>query len=68
MWSGEVPEDWWTGNVIHDFKKGKEEGPGNYKLVSCFSFHGKVMEQILLEITSKHIKDKKWWWVISMAL
>lgn len=57
-WSGEVPEDWWKANIIPIFKKGKEEGPENYRLVSCFSVRGKVMEQILLEIISKHFKTR----------
>ena len=33
--------------------------PGNYKLVSLPLIPGKVMEQLILETISKHMKDKK---------
>ncbi|GAB0209103.1 mitochondrial enolase superfamily member 1 [Grus japonensis] len=40
-------------------EKGKKEDPGNYRLVSLTLIAGKVTEQIILETTSRHMKDKK---------
>ncbi|KFV76616.1 hypothetical protein N308_07432, partial [Struthio camelus australis] len=57
--SGEVPEDWKKANVTPVFKKGKKEEPGNYRPVSLTSIPGKVMEQLLLEVLTKHLEDKK---------
>ncbi|KFV80740.1 RNA-directed DNA polymerase from mobile element jockey, partial [Struthio camelus australis] len=57
--SGEVPEDWKKTNVTPVFKKGKKEEPGNYRPVSLTSIPGKVMEQLLLEVLTKHVEDKK---------
>jgi len=45
-------------SVIPVFKKGKED-PGNYRPVSLTSISGKVMEQLILEITSKQEQEKK---------
>ncbi|GAB0180733.1 mitochondrial enolase superfamily member 1 [Grus japonensis] len=60
LWQlGEVPEDCKRANVTPIFKKGKEKDPGNYRPVNIPSFPGKVMEQIILENISKHMKDKK---------
>lgn len=41
------------------FNKGKKEDPGNYMPVSFTSISGKVMEELILEASSKHMKDKK---------
>lgn len=41
------------------FRMCKEEDPGNYRLVIVTLNSGKVMEQILLEVICKCIKDKK---------
>ncbi|RMC19574.1 hypothetical protein DUI87_03132 [Hirundo rustica rustica] len=49
------PEDWKKANVTLVFKKGKREDTGNYSLTSI---SGKVMEQLILEATSKHMEDK----------
>ncbi|KFV87094.1 RNA-directed DNA polymerase from mobile element jockey, partial [Struthio camelus australis] len=57
--SGEVPEDWKKANVTPVFQKGKKEEPGNYRPVSLTSIPGKVMEQLLLEVITKHVEDKK---------
>ncbi|XP_064360343.1 olfactory receptor 14A16-like [Dromaius novaehollandiae] len=42
------------------FQKGKREDLGNSRLVLFLSVPGKVMEQILLETISKHMKGKGW--------
>ncbi|KFV80016.1 RNA-directed DNA polymerase from mobile element jockey, partial [Struthio camelus australis] len=57
--SGEVPEAWKKANVTPVFKKGKKEEPGNSRPVSLTSIPGKVMEQLLLEVLTKHVEDKK---------
>ncbi|KFV87439.1 RNA-directed DNA polymerase from mobile element jockey, partial [Struthio camelus australis] len=57
--TGEVPEDWKKASVTPVFKKGKKEEPGNYRPVSLTSIPGKVMEQLLLEVLTKHVEDKK---------
>ncbi|KFV78754.1 hypothetical protein N308_01132, partial [Struthio camelus australis] len=57
--SGEVPEDWKKANVTPLFQKGKKEEPGNYRPVSLTSILGKVMEQLILEVLTKHLEDKK---------
>ncbi|GAB0182431.1 mitochondrial enolase superfamily member 1 [Grus japonensis] len=57
--SGEVPEDWRKANVTLVFKKSKKEDPGNYRPVSLTSVPGKVIEQLVLGIMSKHAEEKK---------
>ncbi|PKU41385.1 rna-directed dna polymerase from mobile element jockey- hypothetical protein [Limosa lapponica baueri] len=57
--TGEVPEDWRKANVMPVFKKGKKEDPGNYGPVSLTSIPGKVMEQLILGVISKHVEEKK---------
>lgn len=42
-------------------KKGKKEDPWNYRLVRPTSIPGTVMEQLILEIICKHMKDKMIW-------
>jgi len=50
----EVPEDWEKANVIPVFMKSKERlQPRHLHLIP-----GKVMEQIILEDTLKHMKEK----------
>ncbi|KFV87109.1 hypothetical protein N308_06886, partial [Struthio camelus australis] len=57
--SGEVPEDWKKAVVTPVFQKGKKEEAGNSRPVSLTSLPGKVMEQLLLKVITKHLEDKK---------
>jgi len=57
-WRTEVPEDWRKANVTPAFKKGKKEDPENYRPVSLSSVPGKVMEQLMLEVTSKQAEEQ----------
>ena len=54
-----MSEDWRKANVTAVFKKGKKEDPGNYRLLGLTSIPGKVMEQLILEIISRHSKDEQ---------
>lgn len=55
MWqSAEVPENWKKAKVTSIFRKGKMDRLGNYRLGSLTLTPGEVMEQIILEIISKH--------------
>jgi len=58
-WRIKVPEDWRKANVTPIFKEGKKEDPGNYRLVSLLSVPGEGMEQLLLDIISKQVEEKK---------
>lgn len=55
----EISDAWEKANIPPIFLKSKKEGQGNYRLVSLMYVPVKVMDQILLEATSKHLKDKK---------
>ncbi|PKU48086.1 hypothetical protein llap_1643 [Limosa lapponica baueri] len=55
----EVPEDWRKASVTPAFTKDKKEDPGNYRPVSLTSIPGKVMEQLILDVISKHVEEKK---------
>ncbi|KFV82251.1 hypothetical protein N308_03102, partial [Struthio camelus australis] len=57
--SGEEPEAWKRASVTPVFQKGKEEEPGNCRPVSLPSIRGKGMEQLLLEVLTKHVEDKE---------
>ncbi|PKU36877.1 rna-directed dna polymerase from mobile element jockey- hypothetical protein [Limosa lapponica baueri] len=57
--TGEVPEDWRKDSVTPVFKKGKKEDPGNCRPVSLTSIPGKMMEELILGILSKHMEEKK---------
>ena len=58
-WSGEVPSDWKKENVTTIFKKCRKDYPGNYHTVSLTSVLGKIMEQVLLEATLKHMEERE---------
>jgi len=63
LWQlGEASKDWRKANATSNFKKGRKEDPGNYRLVSLTSTPRKVMEQVILDTTFKHMKDKKVLW------
>ncbi|GAB0177176.1 mitochondrial enolase superfamily member 1 [Grus japonensis] len=57
--SWDVPEVWKKANVTSVFRKGKKDHPWNYRPASFTLIPVKVMEQLILEIISKHIKEKK---------
>ncbi|PKU37976.1 rna-directed dna polymerase from mobile element jockey- hypothetical protein [Limosa lapponica baueri] len=40
-------------------QKGQEEDPGNYRPVNLTSIPEKVMEQVFLDVISKHVEAKK---------
>ena len=50
--TGEVP------GVTPVFRKGKEDS-GNYRPISLTSIPGKVMEQLILDVISKQVEEKK---------
>lgn len=53
-----MPKDWRKAKVTCIFKKHKEEDLGNYRLVSLTSILGNVMEQLILQIICRHIKEE----------
>ncbi|PKU41873.1 rna-directed dna polymerase from mobile element jockey-like [Limosa lapponica baueri] len=57
--TGEVPEDWRKTNITPVYKKGKKEDPGNYRPISLTSVPGKIMERLVLDVISKHIKEQE---------
>jgi len=57
--SGEVPDDWKKGNIVHIFKKGGKNVPGKYRPVSLSSVPGKIVQQILLEAMLRHMEERE---------
>lgn len=53
-WLGEVSEDWKNAKITYLFKNRKEEDLGNYRQVRLSLIPGKMVEEILLETSSKH--------------
>lgn len=53
---GEVPEDLRKANTSPVFKNDKKEDPGS---VSFTLISKEIMEQVILEIISRHMSDKK---------
>lgn len=61
MQLGEMFKDWTV------FKKVKKQDLENYRLVNLTLISGKVMEQLILEIISRHMKmTRKWVGEVSM--
>lgn len=55
---GEGPDDWRNASVTSIFKKGKNENPGNYHLLSLTSIPAMIMKKVILEVVTKDIKEK----------
>jgi len=52
----EVSVNWRKANVTAFFKKGPKINPRNYRMVSLISVSVKIMEWVLLEHISGHVK------------
>ena len=52
-------EDWRKASITPVFKKVKKEEPGKYRSISLTSNFGKVLEQLILDITSKQVEERK---------
>uniref|UniRef100_A0A8B9BSL0 Reverse transcriptase domain-containing protein n=1 Tax=Anser brachyrhynchus TaxID=132585 RepID=A0A8B9BSL0_9AVES len=57
--SGEVPVDWQLANMTPIYKKGRRVDPGNYRPVSLTSAPGKLMEQIILKVITRHLQGNQ---------
>lgn len=56
---GEAPENLRKANVTAVFKKSKKEDPGSHRLVTLTLISTEVLEQLILKIISRLIKDKQ---------
>ncbi|PKU46680.1 rna-directed dna polymerase from mobile element jockey- hypothetical protein [Limosa lapponica baueri] len=56
---GKVSENWRKASATSAFKKDKKEDPGNYRPASLTTIPGKVIEQLILDVFSKHVEEKK---------
>ncbi|KAJ7425411.1 hypothetical protein BTVI_02960 [Pitangus sulphuratus] len=56
---GEVPDEWKLVNVMPIHKNGQKEDSGRYRSVSLTSVSVKVMEQIILNVITKHTQDNQ---------
>ena len=54
-----MPKDWKVANATPVFKKGKKDDTENYRPVSITSIPGKVTEQLIPEVISRHVEEKK---------
>ncbi|KFP24226.1 RNA-directed DNA polymerase from mobile element jockey, partial [Colius striatus] len=54
----EVPEDWRKVNVTLVFRRGRKDDPGNYRPINLTSIPGKVMEQLIMNVITEHMKEK----------
>lgn len=61
--SGVIPDDWENVSVAP-----MEKRNNTYRFVGLCTVSGKIMEQIILEPISKHVRDKKVLRIASMAL
>lgn len=52
----EFLNDWRTANVPPIFKKGKKHYSGNYRLINFTLVHGKIMNQVHLKVSCRHVK------------
>jgi len=54
-----VPEDWRKAMVTPILQKGNKEDPENYRPVSLILVPGKIIEQLILDIISKQVEERK---------
>jgi len=57
--TGKVPDDNRIDNVTPIYKKGQQKDPGNYRPFSLTSVPGKIMEQFILTVLTRHVKDNQ---------
>ncbi|PKU40772.1 rna-directed dna polymerase from mobile element jockey- hypothetical protein [Limosa lapponica baueri] len=57
--AGEVPEDQRKANITPAYKKNKKEDPGNYRPINLTPVPGKIMERLVLDVISKHLKEQE---------